>query len=142
MKKFFLLASILSLAFMVTQAQVSLISPTYGNAKDTVTNTASKVLWVKVTGYKETITATINITKISGTLAGTLIPIVSNDGVNFYNGTGAALSDSAITVTDVASQGKAFQFKRGYQYYGVQWTGSGTMSGSFTGKLLARKSTD
>lgn len=141
MKKFLLLASVLSLV-LCSQAQVSLISPTYGNTKDTVTNTAAKVLWLKVIGYKESITATVNITKISGTLAGTLIPIVSNDGVNFYNGTGYTLSDSAITVTDVAAQGKAFQFKRGYQYYGVQWTGSGTMSGSFTGKLLARKSTD
>ena len=123
-------------------AQVALVSPTYGNTIDTVTNTGTKVLWKKVTGYKETITITANITSISGTLGGTLIPIVSNDGVNFYNGTAATVSDSAYTVTNTASQGKAFTCKRGFQYYGVQWTGTGTMSGSFTGVLLARKPTD
>ena len=125
-----------------SQAQVALVSPTYGNTIDTVTNTAAKVLYKKVVGNKATITITVNITKISGTLGGTLIPIGSNDGVNFYDITGYTSADAALTVTDVVSQGKAYQCKLGYQYYGVRWTGTGTMSGSFTATLLARGSTD
>ena len=82
---------------------------------------------------------TVNITKISGTLGGTLIPVASNDGVNFYDITGFTTQDAAFTVTDVVSQGKAYQCKLGYQYYGVRWTGTGTMSGSFTATLIARK---
>ena len=122
-----------------TKAQYALISPTYGNPLDTVTNTGSKVLWKKITGDKTTVTVTVNITSISGTLGGTVIPIVSNDGVNFYNGTANTISDSAYTVTNTASQGKAYTMKRGFQYYGVQWTGTGTMVGSFSGTIVARK---
>ncbi len=146
MKKF-LLFSILSIvtftaSVIQSSAQAVLISASYGNAKDTVVNTGSKVLYTKISGYKETITIIVSLTRISGTLGGTLKPVISSDGVNWYDATGFTTSDSAYTVTNVASQGKAYQCKRGYQYYGVQWTGSGTMSGSFTGVLLARKPTD
>jgi hypothetical protein len=143
MKKilFFLMVGII--LSNTTQAQlVSLKSLSNGTSLDTVSNTGSKILYAKVIGYKESITATVTITSISGTLGGSLIPVVSNDGINFYNGTANTLSDSAFTVTNTATQGKAFTFKRGFQYYGVQWTGTGTMSGSFLGWLLARKQSD
>ena len=128
----------------VTQssAQTALTSVSYGNAKDTVTNTATKVLYTKVTGYKETVTIVVTLVKISGTLGGTLKPVVSSDGTNWYDATGFTSADSTFTVTDAATQGKAYQCKRGYQYYGVQWTGIGTMAGSFTATLIARKPTD
>lgn len=137
-----MLMAIGSLMAPSVKSQVALVSPVYGNTIDTVTNTGTKVLWKKVTGYKETITITVNLTNISGTLGGTLTPIVSNDGVNFYSATGYTSSDTSYTVTNTANQGKAFTCKKGFQYYGVQWTGTGTMSGSFTGILLARRTTD
>lgn len=137
-----MLLAVGTLTAFESQAQVALISPTYGNTIDTVSNTASKILYKKVIGNKATITITVNITKISGVLAGTLIPVASNDGINFYDITGYTTADAAFTVTDVASQGKAYQCKLGYQYYGVRWTGSGTMSGSITATLLARGNTD
>jgi hypothetical protein len=123
-----------------TQAQVNLISPTYGLAKDTVTNTATKVLWKQVTGFKETIVVVTSLTKISGTLGGKVVPIASLDGTTFIDVSSA--SKDTLTVADAASQVKGYVMPKGYQYYGVQWTGTGTMSGSFTGKLLARKPTD
>lgn len=137
-----LLVAVGSLVATQSKAQVSLTSASYGNAIDTVTNGGTKTLFAKVVGYKETITITTNITSISGTLAGTLTPVVSNDGVNFYAATANTSTDVAYTVTNVASQGVAFTCKRGFQYYGVQWVGTGTMSGSFTAKLIARKPTD
>jgi len=130
-----LLASIGSI-----QAQTNLISPTYGLTKDTVTNTASKVLWKQITGYKATVVVVANLTKISGTLGGKLVPIASLDGTTFIDV--SAISKDTLTVADAASQSKGYVMPLGYQYYGVQWTGTGTMSGSFTGKILVRRTTD
>lgn len=144
MKNFLLMAMILSMAFMFppaeTNAQTTLVSPVYGNPSDTVTNTAANYLYVKITGYRETVTITTNLTKISGTLGGTLVPIGSNDGVNFYDI--SQKSSDTVTVANVAAQGKAYVCAKGFQYYGVRWTGTGTMSGSFTGTLIGRRPGD
>ena len=134
------LAVALSTVAVKSKAQIALVSPTYGNTKDTVTNTASKVLWKQVNGYKETVTIAVNVTSISGTLGGTIVPIASNDGTNFYDI--STVSKDTFTVTNTATQGKAYYLQRGYKYYGVKWTGTGTMSGSFTGTLLARKTSE
>lgn len=139
MKKFlvFFMAALMALIMpqAETQAQVvSLVSTNNSLTLDTVTNTGVRVLSKIVAGHKATVSIQVNVTKISGTLAGTLIPVASNDGVKWYaNGT------STFSVTDVASQGVCFaSFPLGWQYYGVQWTGSGTMAGSFNASLLAR----
>lgn len=139
MRKYLLLASLLSLAYF-SQAQVSLLSPGNGSVKDSVTNTGVKTLVKQVTGFKETIVIVASLTKISGTLGGKLVPIASLDGTTYLDV--SAVTKDTLTVTDVASQAKGYVMPKGYQYYGVQWTGTGTMVGSFTGKLLGRKSTD
>jgi len=132
------LIALATLAPAKAEAQtVSLVSTSNGLTKDTVTNTAAKILAKQVAGYKATVTIQIDITKISGTLGGTLIPVGSNDGVKWY-----AAGSSTFSVTDVASQGTLFAPPLGYAYYGVQWTGTGTMSGSFVAKLVARRTTD
>lgn len=143
MKKILLLTAMIAVFMAMApdlKAQTALISPTYGNPLDTVVNTAVKVLWVKVTGYRETVTITANLTKISGTMGGTLVPIGSNDGVNFYDI--SQKGSDTVTVANVATAGKAYNCQRGYQYYGVQWTGTGTMSASISGKLIARRISD
>lgn len=137
MKKYvtFLLPLVIAIAAVLpSQAQVmSLISTSNGTGKDTVTNAATKVLGKVLPGNKATIAIQVDITKISGTLGGTLIPVASNDGVNWY-----AAGSGSLTVTDVASQGILFSPPLGFAYYGVKWTGTGTMSGSFVAKILAR----
>lgn len=137
---FMVLAVTLLTATVKTKAQIALVSPVYGNTIDTVTNAASKVIWKQVNGYKETVTVTVNVKSISGTLGGTVVPIASNDGTNFYD-ISQATSDT-FTVANTSTQGKAYSLRRGFKYYGVKWTGTGTMSGSFTGTLLARKTTE
>jgi hypothetical protein len=140
MRKFVLSAFIALIAFVAppkqSAAQVSLISTGNSLAKDTVTNTAVKVLVTKVPGYQATVGIQVNVTKISGTLAGTIIPVASIDGVTYF-----PAGSGTFTATDVASQGTLFAPPLGYLYYGVQWTGTGTMSGSITAKLIARKPT-
>lgn len=129
--------------FMPTQpafSQAILISPGNSLSKDTVTNTGVKTLVKQVTGFKETVVIVANLTKISGTLGGKLVPIASLDGTTYIDV--SLVAKDTLTVADAASQSKGYAMPRGYQYYGVQWTGTGTMSGSFTGKLLTRKTTD
>lgn len=147
MKKILLLLAVTSalavaMPTVEVQAQIDMKTASYNLAIDTVTNTGTKVLYFETTGYKETITAIISLTRISGTLGGTLKPVVSSDGTTWYDATGATAADTVYTVTNSASQGKAFTFKKGFRYYGAQWTGTGTMSGSFTGKAYARRPTD
>lgn len=118
-----------------TEAQnspvLSLISTGNSLAKDTVTNTAAKVLMVGFRGgYTTVIGITVDIVKISGTLGGTIIPVCSNDGVNFY-----AAGAGTFTATDVTNQGVSFSPPAGFAYYGVRWTGTGTMSGSIVAKI-------
>jgi hypothetical protein len=129
---------IMTLAPARTEAQtISLVSTSNSLSKDTVTNTAVKKLVTVLKGYKATIGIQVDVTKISGTLGGALIPVASNDGVTYY-----PAGSSTFTVTDVASQGVLFNPPQGFAYYGVQWTGTGTMSGSIQAKLVARKTTD
>lgn len=122
------------------QAQTSLLSQTSGGVLDTVTNTGVRIMGLNTVGYKETITATVVVTKISGTQGGTMIPVGSNDGVNWH--TIAQLSKDTITVPNQASFITGYTLQRGWKWYGVQWTGTGTMASSISGKLVARKPTD
>lgn len=143
MRKFLFLGivavfALATLAPAKAEAQtISLISTSNGLARDTVTNTGVKRLTTVLKGYRATIGIQVDITKTSGTLGGTLIPVASNDGVTWY-----AAGSGTLTVTDVASQGILFAPPLGYAYYGVQWTGTGTMAGSFVAKLVARRTTD
>lgn len=139
LKRSLLLVSVLAMAFM-THAQTSLLSNTSGGSLDTVTNTGVRVMATKFTGFKETITAVVLITKISGTQGGTMVPVGSNDGVTFTDI--SQLNKDTVTVANVATVTKAYSFARGYQWYGVQWTGTGTMASSIQGKAIARKQTD
>ena len=77
------------------------------------------------------------ITKISGTVAGVVRLFGSIDGVTYAR---IAATDS-LNATNVASQGKLFNVlpsggKWPYKYVRVSYTGTGTMSASFTSRAL------
>lgn len=137
------LVGLIAIAMLATSyqssAQVILISTGNSLAKDTVTNTGVKILATKLPGYQETVTLSFQTVNISGTQGGTAIPVASNDGVNYYS-CGVVFGPTSVTVSSTALGG-VFDVPRGYSYYGVQWTGTGTMSGSITGKLVSRKTT-
>lgn len=139
LKRTSLAICLLAMAF-VSPAQTSLLSTTSGGVLDTVTNTGVRIMALNTTGYKETITATVLITKISGTQGGTMVPVGTDDGVNWHDI--SQLTKDTVTVPNQATYIKGYSFQRGWKYYGVQWTGTGTMASSISGKLVARKPTD
>lgn len=138
-KSILLAVCLLATAF-AGSAQSPLLSTASGNPLDTVTNTGVRIMGLNTVGYKETVTATIVITKISGAQGGTMVPVASDDGTNWHDI--SQISKDTVTVPNVASYIKGYNFQKGWKYYGVQWTGTGTMSGSISGKLVARKPTD
>lgn len=82
-------------------------------------------------------TIQVNITKISGTVAGTVTLQGSLDGVSYNTATSGALAITATyTATDVAAQSKSWVIVNNpYRYYRVSWTGSGTMVATMTAQI-------
>lgn len=139
---------ILSLIFVVlvvafsASAQITDLKSSFNLTSDTVTNTATGYLQATaLSGAKGVASIQIVITKISGTVAGTITLQGSNDGTNFIalTNTSTVPQIATATATDVASQ--TFGWTIGlnvWRYYRVSWTGAGTMSARFTGKLHVR----
>src|SRR6185437_4763372 len=120
LKASFLAICLLAMAF-AGSAQSSLLSTTSGGVLDTVTGTTARIMALNTIGYKETITATVVITKISGTNGGTMVPVGSDDGTNWHDI--SQITKDTVTVPNQASYIKGYSFQRGWKWYGVQWTG-------------------
>lgn len=109
---------------------------------DTVTNTGTAYL----TSYSQTRTQAsstvvqVNVTKISGTVAGTISLLGSLDGTNFKALTVAEAQTALATITAADASG-AYHFRLNgcpFTYYRVSWTGTGTMAASFTARLIVK----
>lgn len=135
MKKLFSLI-LVSVLFTVTtpaKAQSSVVTSmlsNYGNALDTVTNTATNYVYVHLTttGWTNVSVQPV-ITKLSGTGAGTYYLQASLDGTNYRS----IIGDS-VTATNITTN--TFIWKEAttaYKYYRVGYTGSGTMSSTLKG---------
>lgn len=129
-KLFFALAFMLSVA--AAQAQSYTLLSVWGATTDSVTNTETTVLSKQIPG-KGTVTVQLNITRISGTAAGTAILQGSLDGTNYvtlHYATGGAttgVQNDSFTLTNVASQSVSWVINpSAYTYYRVSVTGSGT----------------
>lgn len=139
MKKIFLLCFLVSLATASCFSQVPTSAISSGNslARDTVTNTAAKTWFmptaVKFSGEQKLVSLQVDITRISGTAGGTVVPLASLDGVTF-----GVIGSGSFTPTDVASQTAVFVVPTGFLYYGFRYTGTGTMSCSAVGKVLRK----
>lgn len=154
MKKIILLIAFIS-AFIAAKAQYSdavLLTSITGYYGDTVTNTATKYLYYtnglsapQLKGVLHTSAIAITVTKISGTVAGTISVEGSLDGVNYYNVynshfAGSDISNYNYTATDVSTQ--TFRFAPPFWadlYLRVKYTGAGNMSAKVEAKLFARK---
>lgn len=105
-------------------APKALTTTSYGNLLDTVTNTATKVTTpFRVTNWKVGITGHVVVTKISGTVGGTLALQGSMDGTNW------STIGSTSTPSD-ATANYAFNTTVGWYYYRFSYAGTGTMSAS------------
>ncbi|RUP42610.1 MAG: hypothetical protein EKK63_00285 [Acinetobacter sp.] len=128
MKKIICLIAVVLCFTAATQAQLfrvdTLTTTSYGNRLDTVTNTASKSTTAYVLPvYKTGLTVQCVVTKISGTVGGTLGLYGSMNGTNF------TLIGSTATPSD-ASANYSFNTTVGWKFYRVTYTGTGTMSAS------------
>lgn len=140
-KLIFLLAAIVFLigatAFN-SNAQVSLKSP-YSLTSDTVTNTGTAYLstsYLQPSGAPTLIW--VAVTKISGTVGGTISLQGSIDGTNWkaLNTPDSQTALATITATDATNTYHWRLAHSHFTYYRVTWTGTGTMSASFTAKIL------
>ena len=102
------------------KAQITyLLRPTA--ADDTLTNTQSGTVYIGTTQAQAilsttvadniTRSATVVITKVSGTVAGTVTFYGSNDGTNYTAITGTLGGAAALTLTDVATQQVTFPLR-------------------------------
>jgi len=123
-------------------AQVSVLTDLksiYNLSSDTVTNTATVYLQsVRIAGAAQTTTIQVNVTKISGTVGGTISLQGSLDGTNYkaLNTSETQTALATITATDATN---VYHWRLNYSpflYYRVSWTGTGTMAASFTAKLM------
>lgn len=131
MKKSFLIGLFAALAFTVQAQRAALLPLVLG---DTIVNTGTvtKTLPALTAGYNGLILQ-MNLTKLSGTGAGTVQLQTSLDGVNWVN------SGSAFTITNVASQAALFTITAPVPVYcRLLCTGSGTESVQTNTYYLAR----
>lgn len=132
MKSFVLLAFLFAIAFTATAQNAN---PMPVVAGDTIVNTGTVTKQVpKFTGGYAGVMLQINLTKISGTGAGTVQLQQSLDNVNWLN------SGSAFTITNVTSQSASFTVTAPVPVFlRLLCTGTGTESVATQTFWLARK---
>lgn len=103
-----------------------------------VAGTGTGFIYIR-TGIQGTSTAIQFVAhKVSGTIAGTVTLMGSVDGIHFKPALVAEASTAipTFTATDVATQSYVWRLTGSpYAYYGISWTGTGTMSGYMRGKI-------
>jgi hypothetical protein len=132
MKKLLFLLLLAAFSFTV-KAQVINLKSTIGNNTDTVANTATEVLSSgAIAGKVSAFTVAVTITKISGTVDGSLRLQYSLDGTSYFS----VAADSVYTPTDVSSQvfGWLVKCPAPVKYIRVSYTGTGTMSAILAAK--------
>lgn len=149
MKKIFILfiAIIFCLAAKPTVAQTYQMTGV-NLTGDTVVNTATKACSLKVVHSYKQITFHALITKISGTVAGTVTLLGSVDGTNYVNVDSSLIQTRSYpyptyTATNVATQNKVWIINNSpYLWFKISYTGFGTMSATLKGYMLPRKVQD
>ena len=141
---FFLLALMLTINLtaqvtgpVITYAAVgNLLSTGTHAAIDTITDTAVKYQYCIVNGSNVHLTLQSTVTTVSGTVAGTVKPQGSIDGVLYTDIAGI----TAFTLTNVATQSCSFVITpSSYRFYRITVTPSGTQSSRIATKALVRK---
>ncbi len=142
-KLFALILALTVFAAIETKAQVySFLSP-YSFTSDTVTNSGTAYLSTVCISPAPAMTTTVcgGVTKISGTVGGTITLQGSIDGTNwkalYTLNTATALP--TFTATDASNTYHWIITGSPMPYYRVSWTGTGTMAASFTAKLFRAK---
>lgn len=116
---------------------------TMTSSGDTITNAGTKACSLKVVHSYKQVSIQCLITKISGTIGGTVTLQGTIDGTNYVTvDTATFVTEGAATytATNVASQSKVWIMNNApYLWYKISYTGTGTMSGTLKGYLLPRE---
>lgn len=138
----FIIAAIMCVAGFQAEAQsAKTMVSSYSSALDTATNTGTAFLSVQNKGNAEWVTIVVTVDELSGTTDGNVTLMGSVDNVTFV-----ALTDTTlvprINTFDTADQAAAqsFIFKvpgNLVPYWGVSYTGVGTMAATLAAKLYA-----
>lgn len=107
---------------------------------DTTTNTGTSYVGLGVSNWYNTVTIQSVVTKISGTVAGTVTLQGSIDGTNYVTVSSSYADVTSYSPTDVATSSKLFVVTGSpYRYYRLSYTGTGTMSASHKGYVLPNR---
>jgi hypothetical protein len=106
----------------------------------TTTNTGNSALDLGVVSWYDNISIQSVVTKVSGTVAGTVILQGSLDGTNFVAVNSSYADVVSYSPTDVATSTKIFVVTGApYRYYRLYYVGAGTMVATQKGYLLPNK---
>jgi len=134
MKKELLIIAV-ALVSLSAQAQTPLKSSPSHAVTDTVAGNTVKYQYTgaAIVALSD-LTVQYVVTKISGTVAGTILLQGSLDNVNFVT------VGSAVTPTDVGVQTGSFAVPlHPYLFYRISYAGAGTMSAKIVSNYIARK---
>lgn len=110
---------------------------------DTVTNAGTAYITTPVVSAAPAVTTTIwvAVTKISGTVGGTITLQGSLDGTNFkaLNTPNTATALATFTAADASATYHWVISGSPFRYYRVSWTGAGTMAASFAAQMFRSK---
>jgi hypothetical protein len=107
---------------------------------DTTDNTGVSYVGLGVEKWYERVTIQSVVTKISGTVAGTVTLQGSIDGTNYVTVNSSYADVTSYSPTNVATSSKLFVVTGSpYRYYRLSYTGAGTMSASHRGYVLPSK---
>ena len=133
MKKIVLLfVALLSINF-VAKAQ---ITKALTVASTSITNTGTATLTAVASDVYKQISFQVNITKVSGTVAGKITLLGSLDGVNYKRVGGL---DSVVLADQAVNVGLLKLADCPYNYFKLQTTGSGTMVATNAGFFKVTK---
>ena len=120
-------------------AVINMLSP-FSAISDTTTNTATSYISLPVQLWYNTVSIQSVVTKISGTVAGTVTLQGSLDGTNFNTVDGNYADVTSYVPTNVTTSTKVLTVTGSpYRYYRLSYTGAGTMSASHRGYVLPNK---
>lgn len=141
--KILFLCALVSFAASETKAQVGNFLSPYSITSDTVVNTATVYLTspALTPAAATSTTIWIAVTKISGTVGGTISLQGSLDGTNYkaLNTVDTQTALATITATDASNTYHYRLAASPFPYYRVSWTGTGTMSASFRAYIYRAK---
>lgn len=122
------------------QHAVTTMTSAVGSNSATTTNTGTSYVSFPLQQWYNTIAIQSVVTKISGTVGGTVTLQGSLDGTNFSTVSSSYVDVTSYVPTDQTTNAKIFIVTGSpYRYYRLSYTGTGTMSASHQGYIMPNK---